>query len=156
MKKLSRIHYLKHYLGGKVLVMDPTHFGNGMIENIDLEDNSVLIKQGEKSHWISPDQVTLPLKRFGDIDQDTIDTLLSNVLFQNHKIDIGGMKMMKRDISFIEFSNGKFRMVLTDQWIIRFYIPHLSDEIPFYPTNMPAIIFLLCELGFDVCGIFHE
>jgi hypothetical protein len=171
MEKLERKHYLKHYLGGPAMVMAKGVHISGELEEIDLEDGSVSIKSGEESHWVDGDMVKPMIKSLDDLSDEDIKTICENVVINEDKIG-SEIKAINKDyfrsfkgngtkpfIYRITFINGKYLYITNALHIysVRIDVSDKGRETVKIPIdNIATIIFLLCELGYDVTGIFKK
>ncbi len=158
MEKLERKHYLKHYLGGPAMVLSPEENRTGQIEEIDMEDGSTLIKSGIESHWVEPDHVTPSLKQFKDLSTEDIHCIIQHLDFGSIKISESEiMKINKMDNGgvIIYFMRGDY-IVISDNWAIFLKTHRETFDQTIMPFNTGTIIFLLCELGYDVTGLFKK
>jgi hypothetical protein len=159
MDKLERKHYLKHYLGGFAMVSNGHAVVTGQLEDIQMEDGSVLMKSGERSQWVDGEDVTPSVKTLKDMYSDFNDL---KILIDNIIID--GKSLCSNNVNFTKVSyNGEIHrlfipydkdensniLIVTGDWKI--YTVHRE-----LPDNIGTIIFLLCELGYDVTGIFKK
>jgi hypothetical protein len=148
MEKLERKHYLKHYQGGFGMVLQDGIAVTGQIEEVDMEDGSILIHSGERSQWVEGNSVTPSLKHAKDITLDDLSTVVNNLIFYGRKLDI-----RKWDLVYRKYS---------DRIEVDVNVPTLFTTVIIYnnwsivtshnvlPDNIGSIIFLLCELGYNV------
>lgn len=162
MDKLERHHYLKHYLGGPAFIADENKVATGQIEQVDLEDGSVLIKSGTESHWYDGKIVSPSLKHFRNLTTEDIHCIVDHLMF-------GGKRLSESEIVTITCGHhnawepngcweyGVFIHLLNDRiiWITRNWAVNGLKNLG-TPDNIGQIIFLLCEMGFDVTGVFNQ
>lgn len=153
MDQLQRIHYLKHYLGGPAMILREQQTITGQIEQVDIEDQSVLVKSGDRSQWVEGPHVSPSIKKFKDLSTEHIHCIVDHLIFH-------GKRMSSSEILSIgESQNRSFgiSVLLTDNrviWISQHWSIIGMDNIGRTPDNIGTVIFLLCELGYDVTGIF--
>lgn len=161
MKKLERRHYLKHYLGGFAMALNEHQSKTGQIEQVDMEDGSVLIKCGTQSHWFDDGQVTPSLKSFADFvsNPDDIASVLNNLTFYGGErpethVNINFFQNYDTYILFKSDPGSRFQadLLIYEKWSI--YL-NRGGRLA-CPDNIASIIFLLCELGYDVTGTFSK
>lgn len=152
MTKLERKHYLKRYVGGFAMVLDAGQMVTGELEQVDMEDGSVLIKCGERSQWIDGEKVTPSLKQWKDLTDEDIQTIIENVTFHGKRCSAGDIvRIARRFDRIIVHMNDDYLFspfFIFQNWSI------VAGGVPI--DNIGQIIFLLCELGYDVTGIFHR
>lgn len=148
MQKIGKVHFLKHYLGGPAMVLDQIQNVTGQIENVEIEDGSVLIKSGMESHWYDCARVSPSLKSFKQITSEDLHTIIDHLKF-------GGQKMFSNEILSCDGDNFGILIILTGDrqiWITPNWSIVGLQNIGRTPDNIGTIIFLLCELGYDVIG----
>lgn len=151
MAKLERKHFLKHYQGGFAMVLDHGQTVTGQLEQVDMEDGSVLIKSGERSQWVDGEKVTPSLKKWKDVTDQDIRTIFEHARFHGKYFDLTDFKIVRTD-SFIGYSSDEYFLYLTAGWNI--YSVRRSNSQMTIVGNIGTIIFLLTELGYDVTGMF--
>lgn len=154
MDALSRKHYLKHYQGSFGMSLQEGQAMTGQIESIDMEDGTVAFNNAGITHYVDGSHVTPSLKQFKDLTTEDINNIFQNLKWSaaisvandfsewqiSHDID----KIILRRIGTAR------EIIITREWSI---IYRWGYDIH-YPKNIGSIIFLLCEMGFDVTGIF--
>lgn len=160
MDKLDRAHYLKHYIGAPVLVSDENHMVSGQLEQIEFEDGSALVKSGNESHWYDGKIVSPSLKQFKNLTTEDIHCIVDHMVFQ--KVAISESEIISINCQhgspllpggcwlemgiFIHLTNHRIIWV-TPNWVIS-GLKNLGCI-----DNIGTIIFLLCEMGYDVIGL---
>lgn len=161
MKTLERKHFLKHYLGGFAMVLGEDSF-TGQIEQIDMEDGSVLLKSGEISRWFPGELVTPSVKSFADFvcNKEDIATVIDHLKFK--RFDGSYLNIQSSNILHIHSAIGDSfvfvelltcDIVIDKNWIVSL---GTNREAQKQPDNATEIVFLLCELGYDVTGYFKS
>lgn len=153
MEKLERKHFLKHYQGGSAMVLQEGLSIVGQIDDVDMEDGSVRITSGERSQWVPGEIVTPALKQWKDITDEHLHVIFSNAKFENKQYIIDGLEIIRTN-SYVGFISDKFSLYLGADWN-PFLVQHdINKRISC--SNIGTIIFLLCELGYDVTGAFRK
>lgn len=160
MARLERKHYLKHYLGGAAIVMDNDEVVTGQIEQVEMEDGSALIKSGVKSHWYDGKTVSPQLKKFKNLTVDDINCIVEHLIFGSIKLSIDEIISVTCPHGTEWAPNGCYKygifVTLTSDrmiWITPHWAINGLKNLG-CPDNMGTIIFLLCEMGYDVTGTF--
>ena len=129
----------------------------GQIEQIDMEDGSVLLKSGEISRWFPGELVTPSVKSFADFvcNKEDIATVVDNVKFSGSSLNIQSSNIIDilpflRD-GFVWIELYGVNLIIDSNWIIS-----LGSNRERHPDNTAEIMFLLCELGYDVTGHFKS
>lgn len=151
MQNIGKVHFLKHYLGGPAMVLDEIQNVSGQMENIEIEDGSILIKSGEESHWFDSAKVSPSLKSFKQLTIEDIYTIVDHLRFS-------GKKMSSCEILSCDGDNFGIFITLTGDrqiWITTNWSIIGLQNIGRTPDNIGIIIFLLCELGYDVMNQFE-
>ena len=163
MDQLERVHFLKHYLGGPALVSDENNISTGQIEQVELEDSSVLIKAGNESHWYDSKIVSPSLKKFKSLSREDIICIVDHLIFNGRKISESEiLKIMCvhgtewPDNGPTCWQHGAFVQLLNNDtmWITKNWSIIGMRGLHSTPDNIGTIIFLLCELGYDVTNTF--
>lgn len=152
MTKLERKHYLKRYVGGFAMVLDEGLLVTGEIEQVDMEDGSVLIKCGERSQWIDGEKVTPSLKQWKNLSNLDIQTIIANITFHGKPVSGDIMEIIRCEEHVSVHLYGDYRR--SPIHIHRGWSITSTNGEPI--DNAGQIIFLLCELGYDVTGIFQQ
>lgn len=151
MTKLERKHYLKHYQGGFAMVLNEGIAVTGQIDEVDMEDGSVLINCGERSQWVEGEIVTPSLKQWKDLTEHDVHAIIDNCFFN-------GKKLNAQDIIQIIFRSAHVSVHMNDDYHLSpihiQYSWSIATQSGVAIDNIGSIIFLLCELGFDVTGQF--
>lgn len=148
MDKLKRVHYLKHYLGRSAIVLDEHTQVHGEIENVDIEDDSVLIKSGERSTWFDADRVSPALKKFRDLTHEDIETIFRHTKFRGAYPILSEMKLVRCG-DLVGYYSEDVSYYISQDWSVWKSTGPLNF---IQPDNIGTIILLLCEMGFDVTG----
>lgn len=162
MEKLERKHYLKHYLGGPTMILSSEQNIMGKMEQVDMEDGSVSIQAGEKSTWVDGDNVTPVIKSQDKITDDDIKILINNLLIgygddYEEEDSFPDVKLDSNDIDKIKFYKNKGVIVTMNNGnMIRIRSNWRIESNWGFVQNIGTIIFLLCEMGFDVTGQFNK
>ena len=152
MKKLSRINYLKHYIGKDCIVVNPSNLMSGIIEQLDVEDDSVLIQSGEKSTWVEAEYVKPRCKSFSDIDNEDLEIIVNNIVVNNVIQSFENFTVSQRTNHFIMLHSEKFNISIKSNWGI--LCTGVEGSIASPIDNTGQIIMLLCEMNYDVTGMF--
>lgn len=165
MHKLERHHILKHYWGGPAMALGEDAAAVGEIENIDIEDGSVCLKEGNESHWYDSHLVTASLSNFHSLTREHARCIAGHLIFK-------GEKIKEEDIVQISDVNGnEWKPGTRTPWkagVFIYLIDHRSIWITSSwsvigmtgfgctPDNIGKIIFLCCQLGYDVGNDFND
>lgn len=159
MEKLERKHYLKHYLGGFAMVLREGLSVTGQIEEVDIEDGSVLIHAGERSQWVDGESVSPSLKQWKDMGFTELECLFNNLDWSDNlpfQLDIEDYEMVRLDrVIELRHRSAEHVIYINDAWAIYCMIPGRADTL-ITIKNVGTIIFLLCEMGYDVTGAFNK
>lgn len=153
MSALKRIKYLKHYMGKSCIVTNPQNLMSGEIESIDIEDDSVLVKTGEMSHWVGAEWVKPNCKTFAQLDNDDLKTIINNIIVNNVTQNESDFTVTQRTETVIVLHSEKFNMVIKKNWGI--LLTGVEGSIASTIDNTGQIILLLCELNYDITGTFE-
>lgn len=151
----KKSHVLKHFQGGRCHVFDtqnPHRMGEGFIDEVDIEDDMVLIKQGEESHWVDANFVYPGDKEFKDLKDEHLDILLRCIKFNGEYLDKEGVRYRDRyfhkNFVFIPMG-GHLYLYIHSNWNV--VVKRVGEQIDIeFIDNMPEVIFTLCDMGFDV------
>ena len=149
---LNKIDYLKHYIGCECSIEDPSNLKSGVIYEVSNFTQKVLIKKDTKK-WVDARFVKPKLKTFSDLDQDDLNSLLNNIIVNTVKQKASDFNVHQRTENFILLHSEKFNISIRRDWGM--LLTGVDGSIASTIDNTATIVFLLCEMKYDVADMFQ-
>lgn len=164
---MPRKSFIKHYLGGYAMNLNPNAPADGIIEDIDMEDGSVNLKNGERCTWYEGNQINPAPYTFKDLTDEHVKMIIDNIVYQKQNLNGSGFKQITQcflgDRTWRNFRlvmpSPVHEVMIDSYWNIAVFtdIAADQDQDPALFIDNPGQIFmLLCDLGYDVANYFNR
>lgn len=151
----KKAHVIKHFQGSACHVFDaqnPNRIGNGIIEEVFLNDNIVCVRQGDESHYFDANVIYPDGLSFKDLKDEHLDILIPKIKFNGQPLDKQDLRYQDRyfNPNFILIPMGNhLYLYIHNNWNI--VVKRVGEQMDIeFIDNMPEVIFTLCNMGFNV------